>query len=157
MTDIYSKGMEFQQAGNMRPKAQALMRHRFLSRRSEDARDPRCSQGTGSATLGDDIEKNSACFRRRWENTLPWQAGWHIPEDVIKSVELEMSQKAGRWTGWKTKVLVSSGKVAWWHPTAMLHTGTVKAHLLLSLLSFQIWGEWWWWEQISAGQLGQRP
>lgn len=59
MTDIYSKGMEFQQAGNMRPKAQALMRHRFLSRRSEDVRDPRCSQGTGSTMLGDDIEKLS--------------------------------------------------------------------------------------------------
>lgn len=62
MTDIYSKSMEFQQAGNMRPKAQALVLHRFLSRRQawfEDARDPRCSQGTGSATLGDDIEKLS--------------------------------------------------------------------------------------------------
>ena len=62
MTDIYSKGMEFQQAGNMRPKDQSLMRHQFLSRRqawSEDARDPRCSQGARSAMPGDDIEKLS--------------------------------------------------------------------------------------------------
>lgn len=32
MTDIYAKGVKFQQAGNMRPKAQALMQHRFLNR-----------------------------------------------------------------------------------------------------------------------------
>lgn len=57
----------------MRPKAQALMRHRFLSRRSEDVRDPRCSQGAGSATLGDDIEKLS--LLRKKMGKYPASAG----------------------------------------------------------------------------------